>query len=91
MVVGDGDAQAPRRGRVCLPDPAGRGENPRTSFLTIAQAAEELAVTQRFIRKLIAEGQLHAVKIGTRVIRIRRTDLEDLLRPARAVPHHGRR
>ncbi len=65
--------------------------DPRTPFLTIAQAAEELAVTQRFIRKLIAEGQLHAVKIGTRVIRIRRTDLEDLLRPARDVPHHGRR
>ena len=65
--------------------------DPRAPFLTVAQAAEELAVTERFIRKLIAEGQLHAVKIGTRVIRIRRTHLDDLLRPARDVSRLGRR
>lgn len=27
-----------------------------------------------------------AVKAGTRVVRIRRSDLEDLLRPARVIP-----
>ena len=58
---------------------------------TVAEAADELAVTERFIRKLISEGQLRAVKVGTRVVRIRRTDLEDLLRPARVVPQLGRR
>jgi len=63
----------------------------RSPFLTVAQAADELAVTDRFIRKLIAEGQLRAVKVGERVVRIRRTDLEDLLRPARVIPHLGRR
>ena len=52
-------------------------------FLTVAEAADELAVTERFIRKLIADGDLRAVKVGARVVRIRRTDLEDLLRPAR--------
>ena len=31
----------------------------------------ELAVTERFIRKLIADGQLRAVKVGTRVMRRR--------------------
>src|SRR5665648_669919 len=51
-----------------------------------AQAADELAVTERFIRKLVADGQLRAVKVGARVVRIRRTDLEDLLRPARVIP-----
>jgi len=64
---------------------------PRTEFLTVARAADELAVTERFIRKLIADGQLRAVKVGTRLVRIRRTDLDDLLRPARVVPRLGRR
>lgn len=64
--------------------------DPRSPYLTVAQAADELAVTERFIRKLIADGHLRAVKIGARVVRIRRTDLEDLLRPARIVPRLGR-
>lgn len=64
--------------------------DPRSPYLTVAQAAGELAVAERFIRKLIADGHLRAVKIGARVVRIRRTDLEDLLRPARVVPHLSR-
>jgi excisionase family DNA binding protein len=64
---------------------------PHSPFLTVAQAADELAVTERFIRKLIAEGQLRAVKVGARVVRIRRADLDELLRPARVVPRLGRR
>lgn len=63
----------------------------RRVMLTVAEAADELAVTERFIRKLISNGQLRAVKVGTRVVRIRRTDLDDLLRPARVVPQLGRR
>lgn len=63
----------------------------RTPYLTVAQAADELAVTERFIRKLIADGQLRAVKVGDRVLRIRRSDLEDFLRPARVIPRLGRR
>jgi len=63
----------------------------QSAYLTVAQAADELAVTERFIRKLIAEGDLRAVKVGARVVRIRRTDLDDLLRPARVVPRLGRR
>ncbi len=58
-------------------------------FLTVAEAADELAVTERFIRKLIADGDLRAVKVGARVVRIRRSDLEDLLRPARVIPRVG--
>jgi excisionase family DNA binding protein len=59
-------------------------------FLTVAETADELAVTERFIRKLIADGDLRAVKVGARVVRIRRTDLEDLPRPARVIPRLGR-
>lgn len=60
-------------------------------FLTVAEAADELAVTERFIRKLIAEGELRAVKVGARVVRIRRSDLEDLLRPVRTISRLGGR
>ena len=63
----------------------------RSPFLTVAQAADELVVTERFIRKLIADGDLRAVKVGGRLVRIRRADLDDLLRPARVVPRLGRR
>ncbi len=64
---------------------------PPPALLTVAQAADELAVTERFIRKLIAEGDLPAFKIGPHVLRIRRIDLDALLRPARVVPRLGRR
>lgn len=48
-------------------------------------------MTVRFIRKLIATGDLRAVKVGSRLVRIRRSDLDDLLRPARVIPRLGRR
>ena len=54
-------------------------------------SAEHLHVIERFIRKLIAEGELRAVKVGARVVRIRRTDIQDFLRPARVVPRLGLR
>ena len=83
---------APSRPDHTLEDPmAITTTDHRTPFLSVTQAADELAVTERFIRKLIADGQLRAVKVGTRVIRIRRTDLDDLLRPARVIPRLGRR
>lgn len=40
-------------------------------------------MTERFIRKLIATGDLRAVKVGGRFVRIRWSDLEELLRPVR--------
>ncbi len=67
---------------------------PQSEFLTVAEAAEVLHVTERFIRKLIATGELRAVKVGSRLVRIRRSNLEDLLRPVRvtAIPRRiGRR
>ena len=63
---------------------------PRQSrLLTVTEAADELNVTERFIRKLIAEGNLDAVRVGTRLVRIRRTDLEALLHPVRSPQQRG--
>jgi excisionase family DNA binding protein len=59
-------------------------ERATSALMTVGEAADELHVTERYIRKVIATGELPAVKVGRRLIRIRRTDLEALLRPARA-------
>ena len=55
----------------------------QSRFLSVAEAAEDLHVTERFIRKLIANGDLDAVKVGGRIVRVRRSDLQALLRPVR--------
>ena len=49
---------------------------PRSHLLTIEQAAEELGVTPRMIRRLTASRQLPYVKVG-RLVRIRQADVSD--------------
>lgn len=46
--------------------------------------ARELHVTERFVRRLIADGELAAVRVGTRTVRIRRGDLGEVLHPVLA-------
>lgn len=50
-------------------------------LLTVAEAAERLRVTTRFIRMLIADGTLPALRLGRRAIRLRRDDADQVLRP----------
>ena len=50
-------------------------------LLTVAEAAARLRVTTRFIRLLIADGELPAMRLGRRAIRLRRDDVDHLLRP----------
>ncbi|WP_082574011.1 excisionase family DNA-binding protein [Cellulomonas sp. Root137] len=52
----------------------------------MADLAAELRVTQLFVARLIAEGELQAVRIGSRLVKFRRDDPEAMLR---AVPVHG--
>ncbi|WP_407342266.1 excisionase family DNA-binding protein [Pengzhenrongella phosphoraccumulans] len=63
----------------------------RSEFITVTEAAEELRVTERYIRKLIANGDLSAVKVGSRLVRIRRASLQEILRPMRIVAPAPRR
>ena len=53
----------------------------RPEFISVAEVAAELQVTDRFVRRLIADGELRAVRVGSRLVRIRRGDLEAILRP----------
>ena len=50
-------------------------------LLTVAEAAERLRVTSRFIRMLIADGTLPALRLGRRAIRLRTGDVDHVLRP----------
>lgn len=50
--------------------------------LDIASVAENLGTSTKFVRDLIASGHLPAYRIkGSRLIRIRRSDLEALKQP----------
>ena len=61
---------------------ASTGEVKRSAeFLTVTEVAIRLRVTERFIRRLIASGELKAVRIGSRVIRIRWAEMEALMSP----------
>jgi excisionase family DNA binding protein len=48
---------------------------------TVADVAEYCGITIRTVQKLIADGRLPAVRIGPRIVRIRRSDVERLLQP----------
>lgn len=51
--------------------------------LTIAQAAEHLGVCTRTVRRWIAAGDLPARRLGSKMIRIRPSDLDKLGSPLR--------
>lgn len=56
------------------------------SDLDIATAATELSVSKKFVRDLIASGRLPAYRVaGSRVIRIRRADLDAIKQPVLGV------
>jgi excisionase family DNA binding protein len=56
----------------------------RTQFgdlLTIRQVAEYLGCSETTVRNRTREGSLKAVRMGPRMIRIRRDDLDAILQP----------
>jgi excisionase family DNA binding protein len=52
-------------------------------FFTTRQAAHYLAVHPNTIRNLMLRGELHAERIGARIIRLRKADVQALLTPYR--------
>lgn len=55
------------------------------AFVSQAEAAEMLGVTERTIRNFVSRGELRAYKVGGRLVRIDVVDLEQLLRQIPAV------
>ena len=56
-------------------------------FLTVAEVAELLKLNQQTLRNWIDQGYLPALRVGRRV-RVRRTDLDELLTKGSIQPQH---
>ncbi len=50
-------------------------------YLTLAEAAEWYGVSERTLRRRIAEGRLPASRVGPRAIRVKVVDIEALAEP----------
>lgn len=58
-----------------LQSPALRG---RRTYVSLAQAAEHVGVSERTIRRWIADGRLAGYRVGPRLLRVDRAELEAL-------------
>lgn len=56
-------------------------ENEKHQFLSIEAAAAQLSVSTKTIRRAISTGRLPGYRMGKRVIRVKQSDLADLMRP----------
>lgn len=55
--------------------------SPHKRFVTLADAADFLSVTERTVRNYIARGQLTGYRLGARTIRVDVRELETLATP----------
>jgi excisionase family DNA binding protein len=62
-------------------------ETREREWLTVPEVAEELHIPRSRCYALVATGDLPAVRIGERSIRVNKRDLEDFLRRERPVVH----
>ena len=53
---------------------------------TVAMAAERLAVGPKTIRRLVQRGELRAIRVGNKSLRILTTDIDALLAQAETMP-----
>lgn len=60
-------------------------------YITISEAAEYLAVTDRTVRQMIADGRLRGYRSGTRLVRLRRDEVSTAPCTRSVVPHDRRR
>ena len=61
---------------MATPSPA-----PHSRWVPQPEATEYLGVTDRTLRRYVAEGKLPAYRLGKRLLRFRQADLDALLRP----------
>lgn len=52
-----------------------------SEYLTVKQAAEQLGVCSRTVRRRVADGSLPAVRVGPHLVRVRADDIVRLVRP----------
>ncbi|SUE11577.1 putative phage excisionase [Rhodococcus erythropolis] len=54
---------------------------PALNLISIVDAAAELSVSTRTIRRYIAEGKIEGVRVGSRLIRVNRRSLDAFVTP----------
>ncbi|MGB3285314.1 helix-turn-helix domain-containing protein [Mycolicibacter algericus] len=59
----------------------GKSNKVPSGYLSIAQSAEYLGVTTRTIRQMIADGRLTGYRSGTRLVRLRYSDIDAAMQP----------
>ena len=58
-----------------------RTMTPSPPNMTIAAAAEYLGVDERAIRNMLADGRLTGYRLGAKLIRLRRSEIDASLQP----------
>jgi excisionase family DNA binding protein len=58
--------------------------NPSDEYVTVQEAAEALAVSEKSVRRWIDDGKLLAYYAGPRNVRIKRGDLNKIINPTNA-------
>ncbi len=53
-------------------------ERDTSQFLTVDEFADELKISVRSVFSLIKDGEVHATRLGKKIVRIPRTELERL-------------
>ena len=56
-------------------------KEPSAPNMTIAAAAEYLGVDERTIRNMMADGRLVGYKLGNRLVRLRRSEIDAAMTP----------
>jgi excisionase family DNA binding protein len=64
----------------------GQSNNPRAfssgnAYISISDTANYLGVTTRTVRQMIADGRLTGYRLGARVVRLRRDEIDAALQP----------
>ncbi|MHB8438530.1 MAG: helix-turn-helix domain-containing protein [Acidimicrobiales bacterium] len=87
--VVEGDPAAEEVSTGCSDEPRRRGRDPggraRQRPLTLSEAASHLNVTDRYVRRLVAERRVPYLKVG-RLLRFREADLDAYLESCRVEP-----
>jgi excisionase family DNA binding protein len=52
-----------------------------SAYLSVTEAANYLGVTTRTIRLMLADGRLRGYRLGARVLRIRRDEIDAAMQP----------
>jgi len=65
-------------------------EQPAAPWVTVADAARRLSISEKTIRRWITLGQLETSRVGARMIRINPADLDKLITPVPAVARQAR-